>query len=208
MALDLYLAFIAASAVLILMPGPNVALIVANSFAHGPRYALMTVAGTSTAMIVQLGLVIAGMTTMMTEMAHLFTIFKWAGVAYLLFIGIQYWRKPPVDLCADADLQTRRYRDVYAQGFLISLTNPKTLIFYAAFFPQFMNPENPALPQFLLLGATFLAMAIVSDGTYAVLAGRIRPRLQTSNIGRMQNKLTGSLLLLCAAGIAFTRRSS
>lgn len=208
MAFELYLAFIAASAILILMPGPNVALIVANSFAHGQRYALMTVAGTSSAMIIQLGLVIAGMTTMMAEMAHWFTIFKWAGVAYLLYIGIQYWRKPSADLALTADRETRTYRSVFAQGFLISLTNPKTLIFYAAFFPQFMNPATPALPQFLLLGATFLVMAIVSDGAYAVLAGRIRPWLQTSRIGQMQNKLTGGLLMLCAAGVAATRRSS
>jgi homoserine/homoserine lactone efflux protein len=208
MAFELYIAFIAASAILILIPGPNVALIVANSLAHGQRYALMTVAGTSSAMIIQLGLVIAGMTTMMAEMAHWFTIFKWAGVAYLLYIGIQYWRMPAADLSVNEDRKTKTYRSVFAQGFLISLTNPKTLIFYAAFFPQFMTPATPALPQFLLLGATFLLMAVVSDGAYALLAGRIRPWLQTSKISQIQNKVTGSLLMLCAAGVALTRRGS
>ncbi len=208
MTIELYLAFIAASALLILMPGPNVALIVANSFAHGQRYALMTVAGTSSAMVIQLGLVIAGMTTMMEEMAHLFTIFKWVGVAYLVYIGIQTWRKPPADLSVGADRETKSYAQVFAQGFLISLTNPKTLIFYAAFFPQFMSAQSPALPQFLLLGATFLSMAIVSDSLYALMAGRIRPWLQQGKINAVQNRVTGGLLLLCAAGVALTRRSN
>lgn len=208
MGFELYLAFIAASALLILMPGPNVALIVANSFAHGPRYALMTVAGTSSAMVIQLALVIAGMTTMMAEMAHWFTVFKWIGVAYLLYIGIQTWRTPPADLSAPADRVTQSYARVFAQGFLISLTNPKTLIFYAAFFPQFMDAQSPALPQFLLLGGTFLMMAIVSDSLYAVLAGRIRPWLQQGRINALQNRVTGGLLVLCAAGVALTRRSA
>lgn len=208
MTIELYLAFIAASALLILMPGPNVALIVANSFAYGQRYALMTVAGTSSAMVIQLALVIAGMTTMMAEMAHLFTIFKWVGVAYLLYIGIQTWRKPPADLSVDADAKPKSYTKVFAQGFLISLTNPKTLIFYAAFFPQFMNANLPALPQFLLLGGTFLVMAIVSDSLYALLANRIRPWLQQGRINALQNRVTGGLLMLCAAGVALTRRTS
>ena len=208
MTIELYFAFIAASALLILMPGPNVALIVANSFAHGQRYALMTVAGTSSAMVIQLGLVIAGMTTMMTEMAHLFTIFKWVGVAYLLYIGIQTWRKPPADLSVKADGEVKSYTKVFAQGFLISLTNPKTLIFYAAFFPQFMNPSLPALPQFITLGTTFVVMAIISDSMYAILAGRIRPWLQQGHINALQNRVTGGLLMLCAAGVALTRRTS
>ncbi len=208
MGFELYLAFIAASALLILMPGPNVALIVANSFAHGQRYALMTVAGTSSAMVIQLALVIAGMTTMMEEMAQWFTVFKWVGVAYLLYIGIQTWRKPPADLGVGADRAAKSYAKVFAQGFLISLTNPKTLVFYAAFFPQFMNAGLPALPQFLLLGVTFLVMAIVSDSLYALLAGHIRPWLQQGQINAVQNRVTGGLLMLCAAGVALTRRSS
>ena len=208
MGFELYLAFVAASALLILMPGPNVALIVANSFAHGQRYALMTVAGTSSAMVIQLALVIAGMTTMMEEMAHWFTIFKWIGVAYLLYIGVQTWRKPPADLSVGADRAAKSYGSVFAQGFLISLTNPKTLIFYAAFFPQFMNASLPALPQFLLLGVTFVVMAIVSDSLYALLAGRIRPWLQKGKINALQNRVTGGLLMLCAAGVALTRRTS
>ncbi len=208
MPFELYLAFMAACVVLVIIPGPNVALIVANSFAHGPRYALMTVAGTSSAIIVQLALVIAGLTTMLHAMSGVFLVCKWLGVAYLIWLGVRYWRAAPPDLNAQADRAARRYRDVFAQGFLISLTNPKTLVFYAAFFPQFMHPAMPALPQFLLLGMTFLLIATVSDSGYAMLAGRIRPWLQGSRVAAWQNRVTGTLMLLCAAGLVLTRRSS
>ncbi len=98
MSLELYLAFVAATVILILIPGPNVALIVANSVAHGSRYGLLTVAGTSSAVVIQLLLTIAGMTTFLSVMANWFEWLRWIGVAYLIYLGIRAWRAPPVDL--------------------------------------------------------------------------------------------------------------
>ncbi|MBV9516825.1 MAG: LysE family transporter, partial [Hyphomicrobiales bacterium] len=98
MSLELYLAFVAATAILILIPGPNVALIVANSVAHGSRFGLLTVAGTSSAVIIQLLLTVAGMTTFLSIMANWFEWLRWIGVAYLVYLGIRAWRAPPVDL--------------------------------------------------------------------------------------------------------------
>ena len=96
--LQLYLAFIAASALLILIPGPNVALIVANSVAHGTRFGLMTVAGTASAMVVQLALTVAGATAVLDVLAASFDWLRWAGVAYLMWLGIAAWRAPVADL--------------------------------------------------------------------------------------------------------------
>src|SRR6185369_974295 len=98
MTFDLYLAFIAATVVLILIPGPNVALIVANSVAHGPRAGLLTVAGTGSAMVLQLALTVLGMSTLLLVLADWFELLRWAGVAYLLWIGLQAWRSPAIDL--------------------------------------------------------------------------------------------------------------
>ena len=95
---DLYLAFVAASTVLILIPGPNVSLIVANSIAYGTRYGLLTVAGTSAAIVVQLGLTALGMTAVLGTLAGWFEWLRWVGVAYLLYLGIRQWRAEPVDL--------------------------------------------------------------------------------------------------------------
>lgn len=131
MPLDLYLAFVAACVVLIVIPGPNVALIVANSVAHGARYGLMTVAGTASAMVLQLALVVLGASALLGLLASLFDWLRWLGVAYLLWLGVRTWRAASADLSGIA-AEPRSAAAIFARGFLVSLTNPKTLLFYAA----------------------------------------------------------------------------
>src|ERR1700722_8629688 len=134
---ELYFAFILATTVLILIPGPNVALIVANSIAYGYRYGLLTVAGTSSAMVIQLTLTGLGMSEMLGNVAHLFEWVRWIGVAYLAYLGIKQWLATPVDL-TNTPPQAKSVRTIFLRGFLVSLTNPKTLLFFSAFFPQFL----------------------------------------------------------------------
>ena len=143
MSLDLYLGFVLACVVLIVIPGPNVALIVANSVAHGTRFGLLTVAATSCAVIVHLTLTVAGATAVLSFLAASFDWLRWAGVAYLVYLGISAWRAPASDLAQTA-AQARSARLVFARGFLVGLTNPKTLLFYGAFFPQFITPGPTA----------------------------------------------------------------
>ena len=136
---DLYLAYILACIVLIVIPGPNVALIVANSVAHGARFGLLTVAGTSSAVVVQLSLTVLGATAVLNFLAASFDWLRWLGVVYLVWLGIAAWRAPAVDL-ARVGPQARSARLIFARGFLVGLTNPKTLLFYGAFLPQFITP--------------------------------------------------------------------
>jgi homoserine/homoserine lactone efflux protein len=207
MDLDLYLAFLLATTVLILIPGPNVTLLVANSLAHGPRRALITLAGTSSAIALQLVVVALGMTSFILALAAWFEWLRWAGVAYLVYLGIQQWRAAPLAL---DDLEGRAVRSgaLFWQGVLVSATNPKTLLFYAAFFPQFVDPGSTPGLQLALLCATFVVVATVLDGTYALLAGRLRPWLRTRRRARLRNRLTGSFLIAAALGLALARRSS
>src|SRR5271157_2415453 len=162
---SLLLGFIAATTILMLIPGPNVALIVANSVAWGTSYGLLTVAGTAAAMVVQLGLTALGMSAALGALATWFD--------YLLWLGIRQWRAPPVDL-THIPPQPRSARAIALRGFLVSLTNPKTLLFYGAFFPQFITVDRPLLPQIALLSAVFLALALLLDGGWAIAAGRAR----------------------------------
>ncbi len=203
MPLDLYLGFVAASAVLILIPGPNVALIVANSIAHGTRFGLLTVAGTSTAVVAHLALTVLGAATVLNFLAASFDWLRWLGVAYLAWLGIAAWRAPVVDLTRTAP-QARSARLIYMRGLLVGLTNPKTLLFYGAFLPQFIVPGPTAADQLLLLAATFLGVALMLDSLWAVLAGRLR-RLLTVH-ARVRNRLTGSLLLGAGLGLALARK--
>jgi homoserine/homoserine lactone efflux protein len=204
MTLELYLAFVAATAVLILLPGPNVALIVANSLAHGARYGLLTVAGTSSAIAVQLALTVLGMTTLLAAMADWFEWLRWIGVAYLVYLGLQAWTAAPFDLDA-APPQPRAARSVYLRGVLVSMTNPKTLLFYGAFLPQFVNVDADVTWQLVILSATFLVLALVLDGAWALLAARLRPALSLN--GKIRNRVTGGFLVGAAVGLALARRS-
>ncbi len=201
---QLYAAFVAASVVLILIPGPNVALIVANSLAHGARYGLVTVAGTSAAMVVQLGLTALGMTTLLGALAQGFEILRWIGVAYLVFLGLRAWRAPALDLTR-ARPEPRAARAILLRGFLVSLTNPKTLLFYAAFLPQFLDASGNVGRQLAILSVTFVALALVIDGGWALLAARLRGVLGVN--GRLRNRLTGSLLMGAGLGLALARKS-
>ena len=161
--LGLYLGFIAAVTGLCLIPGPNVAFIVANSLSYGPRYGVLTVAGTSSAMVVQLIPTVLGLSALMTRASGVFSVLRWAGVAYLLFIAWRAWTTPADDLSAVAPAP--RPARIYARAFLISLTNPKTLLFYGAFFPQFVSPTLPVGRQFVILSLTFLGVAMLVDGS-------------------------------------------
>jgi homoserine/homoserine lactone efflux protein len=135
--LQLYAAFVAAVTILMLIPGPNVALIVANSVAHGARYGLLTVLGTSSAMVLQLAVTALGMTELLATLGSWFEWLRWIGVAYLLYLGVSYWRAVPVDLTRTAP-ERKSPRAMVVRALLVSLSNPKTLLFYGAFFPQFL----------------------------------------------------------------------
>ena len=203
MHLSLYLGFVLASTILILIPGPNVSLIVANSIAYGTRYGLLTVAGTSSAIVVQLALATLGLTATLDMLAGWFEWVRWVGVAYLLYLGVRQWAAAPIDLTRTRP-QPRSFRAIAPRGFLISLTNPKTLLFYGAFFPQFVSADAPIVPQVVLLSLTFLGIAGALDTGWALLAGRVRGVLAIR--GRLRNRLSGGFLIGAGIGLALARR--
>ena len=203
MHIDLYLGFVLASVILILIPGPNVSLIVANSIAYGTRYGLLTVAGTSSAIVLQLALTALGLTATLGMLAGWFEWVRWVGVAYLLYLGVRQWLAAPVDLTRIRP-QPRLFRAIALRGFLISLTNPKTLLFYGAFFPQFLSPDAPIVSQVALLSLTFFAIAASLDSLWALLAGRVRGVLAVR--GRLRNRLSGGFLIGAGIGLALAHR--
>ena len=204
MPFPLYLTFLAASALVLLIPGPNVALIVSTSIAGGWRQGLVTVAGTSSAMVLQLGLTIAGLAAVLTMSATLFAWLRWAGVFYLCYLAFRAWFVRVADLKA-APRTANPLVTIYLRGFLVSLTNPKTLLFFGAFLPQFVSPMAPLLPQLLLLAASFLVLAILFDGIWAVLAGRFGLALAAK--GRLRKGIEGALLLGAGLGLALARKT-
>lgn len=198
----LYLAFVAATVVLMLIPGPNVALIVANSVAHGTRFGLLTLAGTAAAMVLQLALVGYGLATALGEIGAWLDWLRWLGALYLVWLGMRQWRAPSVDL-ARTQPEARSPRGIFLRGLLVSLTNPKTLMFFGAFFPQFISPEHDLGGQVWLLSISFVAIAIAVDSLWATLAGRARGFL--AGRGRLRNRLSGGFLIGAGVGLALAR---
>ena len=202
---ELYSAFVLATAVLIILPGPIVSLVIANSLTHGTRTGLTSVGGAQAAMVIQLAVVALGLTSIMAVMAEWFDWLRWVGAAYLIWLGIQKWRAKPL-LPEERPSGDPRPSAVFWQGFLVAMTNPKLLLFLAAFFPQFMDPAAPAGPQLALLCPTFLVVAALFDGCYALAAGRARGWMRNRRHILIGERVVGSFLIGAGAWLALARR--
>jgi threonine/homoserine/homoserine lactone efflux protein len=203
MSLELYFAFVMASLALVLMPGPNVAVIVTNAVTYGPRYGLLTVAGTSSALVPQLMVVTLGLSAVLALMAEWFELLRWLGVAYLVYLGIEAWRAQVPELGTTA-AQPKSRQAIFWRGVLVSLTNPKTLLFFGAFLPQFVDPKGEAVTQLAFLSGTYFVIAVVVDTGWALLAGRARGLFV--RFGRWTNRITGGVLITAGLGLALARK--
>lgn len=204
--IELFAAFAAATAALILLPGPIVTLVIANSLTHGARTGLATVVGASAGTAVLFAVGAIGLTAMMAFLSDIFVWVRWAGVAYLAFLGLRHWRLVFRAVRAEEIATAPAAKGVFWQGALIGLTNPKTVLFYVAFFPQFLDPGLPVGPQLAIMSVAFLIIGLLFDGSYALLAGRIRPWLVGVKRTRIRNGITGTLLIGTSIGLALTRR--
>lgn len=202
----LFAAFVVAATILILMPGPIVTLVVANALSFGPRTGLATVAGANLGNAALAAAGALGLTTVLALAAPVFEGVRWAGAAYLVWLGLTSWRDAlrSAEATANARPDALR-RGVFWHGLVVAVTNPKTILFYAAFFPQFVNPALPASPQIWAMSVTLLAIAVASDSLYALLAGKLRPWL--AGRARVRHGITGTLLIGTGIGLALVRRN-
>ena len=201
--LELYIPFLVAAVILIVIPGPNVGLIIANSLRHGLRAGLVTVAGVSAATVVQLAVAVLGMTSLLAWAAQAFEWIRWGGAAYLVYLGIRQWRAPaPAENTAAAPASPWA---CCLNGFAVSMTNPKTMLFYAAFLPQFVDPALDVTAQMSVLAVTFVVLAVVLDSAWALFAGRFRGLL--AHRRRLVNRMSGGILVGAGLGLALVRKA-
>ncbi len=197
-----YLTFIFISAGLIVIPGPNVLVIVSTSIAHGRKRGLQTVAGTSCAMAVQLLIAALGTGYLVTLLSSGFIWLKWLGVTYLVYLGCKHWLAiggtKPRDISATGSFQ---------RGFWVSLTNPKTILFFSAFLPQFASPATAFMPQIILLSITFWLLAILFDSAYACLSHTAAALLKMDRLEVYQNGVVGALYMGAGTALALTNKS-
>ena len=202
MALELYFAYILTCAVITLIPGPTVTVIVANSLAHGTRAGLLNVAGTQLGLGLMMAILVVGLSSVIAAMGWLFDWLRWAGALYLVWLGWKLLRTP--DVLQDVQKSAPPPGGFFLQGFLVLMANPKALLWFGAFIPQFVDPKGNYVAQIVLLGVTAMAVALVSDGAYAVLTGRAGSFLSKKRV-RLVSRLSGSFLIGGGIWLALTR---
>lgn len=203
MSLEVYAAYLLACIVIIIVPGPTVSLIVANSLKHGTRAGLLNVAGTQAGLGVMVVIAGIGLSSVIAALGHWFEWLRLAGAAYLIWLGWKMFRSAGTDLDRGAPAKPPR-GGFFLQGALVALSNPKTLLFFGAFFPQFLDPSRDHATQIAIMGATALAFAALSDGTYALLSGRAGHLLSQRRV-RLLSKLSGGFLIGGGLWLASTR---
>ncbi len=203
MSLELYLAYVLACIIVVIVPGPTVTVIIANSLRQGARAGLMNVAGTQAGLAIMLAVLAFGLQFVVENLGHVFEWVRLAGAAYLVWLGIKMLRSD--GSLGGAGERIKPGNSLFWQGFLVILSNPKALLFFGAFIPQFIDPAGDALAQTLLLGATFMLVATLFDGAYALAAGGAKGLLARKNVRRIE-VASGSLLIGGGLWLALQRR--
>lgn len=203
---DLWLAFVAASIVLLVLPGPTILTVISYSVSHGRRANLPLVAavalGDSTALVLSL----VGLGTLLSTSAFWFTVIKWAGGLYLLYMGLKLLRAGASSTSAVAPDPRRSSWQLFANTYAVTALNPKGIVFFVAFLPQFLSPSAPVAPQLWILAVTFVVLATLNAGLYAVFATHARRLLESPRAQRRFNILGGTLISAAAVWALLARR--
>ncbi|KAB2352561.1 LysE family translocator [Actinomadura rudentiformis] len=191
-------AFVTATVILNLVPGPSMVFLLARGLSHGRPVAVRSALGLMTSASIFVAATALGVTAILASSALAFAVVRWLGVAYLLFLGVQTLLKQ--------QRPTGRHteRGVYRQAFIVGISNPKTAVFFLAFFPQFVDPaRGPAAAQILFLGLLFVLIGAVFDLSYALTAGTLRSRLlNRPDAPTWMRRISGSLYLLLGGWLA------
>ena len=202
MSLELYLAYVLACFVVVIVPGPTVSLIVANSITHGTRAGLLNVAGTQAGLGTMMLIVLVGLASIIETMGYWFDFVRLAGAAYLVWLGWKLIRSPGA--LGDPKKTPAPRGGFFLQGFLVLMSNPKALLMFGAFIPQFIDPKGDYGWQVVLLGLTAMVVATTFDSLYAVLTGRARSLLTPDRV-KLVSRISGGFLIGGGIWLALSR---
>ena len=202
MSFELYLAYVFACVIIVIVPGPIVTLVVANSIAHGPRAGLINIAGAQLGLATMIGIVLVGLASLIATMGVWFDYVRLAGATYLIWLGQKFLMSPGT--LGGAAKATPPRVGFFWQGFLVLMANPKALLLFGAFIPQFVDPKGDYVKQVVLLGVTAMVIAGIFDSIYAMLAGRARQWLSPPRV-RMVSRLSGVFLMGGGVWLALAR---
>ncbi len=203
MAWHTWLIYLVAAVGLSLTPGPNSLLALTNGALHGHRRTLWTVAGGALGFVAVIALSMLGIGALLQASASALLVLKWVGGAYLVWLGIQLWRAPPLQLTPSADAPFARRSQLFRQGLFAAVSNPKALLFYGAFLPQFLDPTRSLWLQFVVMAGTFAVIECLVEYLLARMANRIRPALE--RYGKRFNRICGGAFAAMGVALPMTR---
>lgn len=198
---QIWLAFVAASTALLLIPGPTVLLVLSYAMSQGKKVAIATVGGVALGDFVAMSASLAGLGALVLASATLFTVLKWVGAVYLVYLGIKLFRSASTASLGDLEKVTETSAaSVFGHAAAVTALNPKSIVFFIAFVPQFVVVDSPLLPQFAILIATFVGLAAINALAYGLLADTLRAKIARPSVLAWFSRLGGSALI--AMGIA------
>ena len=203
MPLENWLAYTFVTATFLLIPGPTILLVISYSLISGRQVVIALLLGVGLGDIVAMILSFIGVGLLLQTVTIAFQFLKWIGAAYLIWLGIKMWRSASESMELTAITDNRVWYAIMANAFVITALNPKSIVFFLAFLPQFINSEKPFIPQSLILGSTFLVLAILSVLFYSLLASYTGQQMRLSLIHRWTNRIGGGLLIGTGGMIAF-----
>jgi len=211
MTLATWLAYVAATLILLFSPGPTVLLVISYGLTQGRRVALRVAAGVAVGDFTAMTLSLAGLGALLSSSAGLFSVLRWIGAAYLIYLGIRLWMAKPVlpdAALAEAEASPGRpQRSIFGHAFLVTALNPKSIAFFIAFVPQFVDHDAALVPQLVLMEATFVTLAAVNAVVYALAADQLRQRIRRPGLLRWLNRAGATCLVGMGAATAAISRS-
>ena len=207
MSLEVWIPFALASALILIIPGPTIILVISQAVAHGRRSVLPLTAGVLLGDFTAMTLSLLGLGAVLSASAALFHIFKWIGAIYLIYLGVKLWRLEPQNSSIRTNPTHSSARSLLKSAFVVTALNPKSIAFFVAFLPQFIDPLKPAFFQLVLLGGTFLLLATINAALYAFFAGQLSEHLKKGHIRKFFNRCGGSALIGAGIFTAAMKRS-
>ena len=203
MALDTWLLYLAAAILLSLTPGPNGLLALTTGALYGTRSTVAMVMGGALGFTLVIALSMVGIGALLQTSAQILVMMKWAGGAYLVWLGIQVWKAPAPSIDASANTPQPSGQVLFRQGLFAAISNPKAILFFGAFLSQFIDPKRSLMIQFIIMAATFVGIEIITELLIATLAQRVRAALK--RFGRRFNQVCGAMFAAIGASLPFSQ---
>jgi len=205
MSIEVWISFVLASMMLCFAPGPTVFLVMGQSLNHGKKSVIPLVTGVLCGDIIAMCISFAGLGALLATSSVLFSAFKWIAGGYLVYLGLKAWlTKANME---DIDTTQKKNGKIFKEALIVTALNPKGIIFFIAFFPLFINTNNTALPQMLIMGLSFLAVSLFSASFYSFFSGCLRSKVKSKKFQKAFNKISGSMLIGAGAVTATMQKS-